>query len=391
MENSNIAELISLSARLNQMDARVSTLITKITQQLSHLLQHDCSTHPIDKSTITLIALEIFYMYSSRPENYQVYDVLLVFRKNAWKTNYGVPTIEFLLSYEEVLTQIENIPLELAENILHYINTKPTQIDELNRIKYYLHILKRPIPQPEEEGHFVKTFNSQGYMTTRLDTFSKKFIAFCQKQSLTNKEFSVLEIGAAFGIATLAALEAAPNATVYCNDLDPHQLQVVQYTAIEKQIDANLILLPGRFPNELSFESGKFQAILICRVLHFSRGNDIIVALKEIKKWLAPDGKLFVIVETPFIKAWISFLPEFIERKAKDVPFPGEIDTPMKYAKDRAPFLPPFIHFMDIDGLSYTLAQAGFEIEQIAYIDRKNQFPSDILLDGRESVGAVAT
>jgi hypothetical protein len=30
------------------------------------------------------------------------------------------------------------------------------------------------------------------------------------------------------------------------------------------------------------------------------------------------------------------------------------------------------------------------KIEQLSYIDRRGQFPNDLLLDGKESVGAVA-
>ena len=40
--------------------------------------------------------------------------------------------------------------------------------------------------------------------------------------------------------------------------------------------------------------------------------------------------------------------------------------------------------------LEKVLCKTKFEIEHLSYIDRLGQFPNDLLLDGRESVGVIA-
>jgi len=40
--------------------------------------------------------------------------------------------------------------------------------------------------------------------------------------------------------------------------------------------------------------------------------------------------------------------------------------------------------------LTRELKRARFEVEECRFIDRKEDFPEELLLDGRESVGAVA-
>ena len=51
-----------------------------------------------------------------------------------------------------------------------------------------------------------------------------------------------------------------------------------------------------------TIKDGSVDTVLACRILHFLRPEILREGLKQIHKWLAPGGKLFVVTETPFVK-----------------------------------------------------------------------------------------
>ena len=253
--------------------------------------------------------------------------------------------------------------------------------------------------EDEKTGQFLKTHNPYGgFTTTPCDAYSQKFIEYAKKIAETNGK--ILEIGAAFGAASLEAL--AQGATLFCNDIEPHNLAVIKNRFIKKVKsnqqysitgdDEKLILISGMFPDELSgLPNDFFDAILICRVLHFFSGNQIEKSLEQLYGYLKPGGKLIVVCETPFLKNWKNFIPEYEKRVANNYQWPGEITNPVDFENSgRAASLPKFVHWITKEILERSLLKARFGVEQISYIDRSGQFPSDLLLDKRESVGAVA-
>lgn len=48
-------------------------------------------------------------------------------------------------------------------------------------------------------------------------------------------------------------------------------------------------------------------------------------------KLLAPEGKIYIVCETPFLKNWQRFIPEFNRRVGNKVEWPGEITEPAEY------------------------------------------------------------
>lgn len=234
------------------------------------------------------------------------------------------------------------------------------------------------MPEREENG-FVKTLNNMGYMTSTLDPISKKFIQF----STSGK--NVLEIGAAYGIATLETL--SNGAKVIANDIDSRHLDILKNRCPEN-LKENLTLAPGKFPDELHVPEKSVDAILICRVLHFFSGPEIERAVNIMKSWLIDGGQLFVVAETPYLKNWQTFIPDYESRKRTGERWPGFIDDVKKYEQNRSAFLPESVHWLDADVLRRTFELAGLEIVEVCTIDRQD-FPVDIRLDGRESVGIV--
>jgi hypothetical protein len=236
------------------------------------------------------------------------------------------------------------------------------------------------MPAAESNG-FVKTLNNMGYMTSTRDPFSNKFISFSSKAKRP-----VLEIGAAYGIASIPAIELG--ATVIANDIDSRHLDILK-ARVEPEMHSRLRLVPGSFPEELDFEPESLDGVLIARVLHFFTGERIESSAKKLHTWLARRGKVFVVAETPYLRNFQSFIPLYEKRVKEGHFWPGFIDDVMQVAPERGQFLPKQMHFLDPNVLTRIFGSNGFDIEACYTISR-HDFPEDIQLDGRESVGIVA-
>lgn len=240
--------------------------------------------------------------------------------------------------------------------------------------------MKLSMPIPESSG-FIVTLNKMGYMTSSLDPYSTKIVGF---SSVAPGPF--LDIGAAYGVASLAALEKGSK--VIANDLDSRHLEILQERAPEKY-KRNLTLVTGSFPDEINFSSNSLGSILICRVLHFFDGPTIIKGIKKTYDWLSPGGKLAIVTETPYLGNFRNFIPIYERRVSEGCEWPGFIDDVMAIAPDRGKNLPSQIHFLDPIILSRIVKQCGFIVESADFFSRP-EFPRDLQLDGRESVGIIA-
>lgn len=236
------------------------------------------------------------------------------------------------------------------------------------------------MPAPQPDG-FIKTLNSMGYMTSTLDPYSRAFIDFTVKAP-----GPALDIGAAYGIASLAALEQG--ATVVANDLDPRHLEILAGRVLAKDRD-RLRLAPGAFPGELDFPDGSLGAALICRVLHFFEGPAIERAAAALFRWLAPGGKAFAVTETPYLRNFQPFIPVYESRKKLGERWPGLVKDVRPYCLQGSANLPRQMLFLDEDSMERTFREAGFIVEKVGCINRFD-FPLSMRLDGRESVGIIA-
>lgn len=241
------------------------------------------------------------------------------------------------------------------------------------------HLPELPTPPAEPTG-FVPTLNKTGYMTSTLDPFSSQFV-----ERVGNFSKPILEVGSAYGVAALPALKNG--ATVIANDLDPRHLRIL-ISKVPASDLARLRILDGSFPEELMGEipPGSLDGCLVARVFHFFSGEKIIAAVRTIYEWLAPGGELTVVGETPYLSNWQSFIPVFEARRQKGELWPGWVEDPKQFAPERAKFLPAEMHLLDLEVLRRIFSQIGFEIQEAAYLNRTD-FPPDMRLDGRESVG----
>ncbi|HAZ08561.1 MAG TPA: hypothetical protein DCZ01_08595 [Elusimicrobia bacterium] len=236
------------------------------------------------------------------------------------------------------------------------------------------------MPPPEPNG-FIRTLNSMGYMTSSLDPFSRAFTEFAPKAP-----GQCLDVGAAYGVASLAAL--GNGASVISNDIDARHLKILSDRAPASDRD-RLTLAVGDFPDTLDFPHGSLGTVLICRVMHFFDGPKIERAAKKVMDWLAPGGKVFVVSETPFLRTALTFRPTYESRLKAGDPWPGVVENVGAHDPKRAGTLPRLMHLLDDKTLRRVFSTAGFVIERLEMFPRPD-FPPDIQLDGRESIGLIA-
>lgn len=238
-------------------------------------------------------------------------------------------------------------------------------------------------PAADEFG-FVKTLNNQGFMTNYLDRFSEEFTKFAPRAPGPS-----LDIGAAFGVAVIEALKNG--ASVIANDSDNRHLEILRETANEtigETVQNRLKLAPGFFPNDLTFKDGELGAVLACRVFHFFDGHTIEQGVALIHRWLAKGGRFFLVSETPYVGGVKGFIPTYEERIREGRKWPGFIEDFQSLDPVRGKDLPKQMHLLDESVLRRTFEAAGFEVIEASKFARPN-FPPNLKLDGRESVGII--
>ncbi|MDP1602265.1 MAG: hypothetical protein Q8M03_03285 [Legionella sp.] len=239
--------------------------------------------------------------------------------------------------------------------------------------------LKMP---PLLNKYLVMTLNNMGMMTTYLDEYTQEFIAFAKRQSKP-----VLEVGAAYGAATIAALEAG--ATVIANDIEPQHLQIL-YNQTPENCRSRLTLLPGKFPSVLNLPHSSLAGCYIARTLGFLAIPDIQYSLQLIYDTLMPKGKLFIITATVYTQTLKNIIPLYEERLLENSEWPGYFTNLKQLVEERyIPYTPDKLHFLDPTILTRELERVGFVVDKAEFFSR-DDFPPQYQLDGREASIVIA-
>ncbi len=227
------------------------------------------------------------------------------------------------------------------------------------------------------------TLNDTGFMFEILDEFAEEFI-----EHAGHCDGPVLELGCAFGAATLPALAAG--ARVVACDLDQRHLDEL-LAATPATDRARLECIAGKLPY-VDFPAARFAAILCSRVLHFLDGSAIDTSLHKMYRWLRPGGRLYLVADTPY-GIWRKFAPVFEARLARGDRWPGlmiGLENWLPYPpRDSNIKGPPFMNLLNPELLARSCREAGFEIVRASYIDRSD-FAGLGRMDGRENAGVLA-
>lgn len=236
----------------------------------------------------------------------------------------------------------------------------------------------RKVPPPT----FERTLNGTGFMIATLDEISHAFVQFAARQI----PLPALDIGAAFGVATHAAL--AQGVRMVSTDIDPRHLEILkQRTPPEHR--CRLKTVAGAFPEVPACAGSPFGAILISRVLHFFDGPAVERAAARLFELLSTGGKVFVVVEGSLFLDCPPLRRLYEEQLAAGARWPGFVSGVKKLLPQRAGFVPDQLHYLDPDILSRTFREAGFEVETARLFSRpEDPTQPDAMI--RESVGLIA-
>jgi SAM-dependent methyltransferase len=210
----------------------------------------------------------------------------------------------------------------------------------------------------------VPTLNGRGYMFEALDPISKAFIDFA-----ANQEAQALDIGCAYGVATLGALNEG--ARVVACDMEERHLEILASRCPE-QFQGNLTTIVGKLP-DVPFEPQIFGAILASRILHFLKGEEIEQAVKAMSEWLEPGGKLFLVCDTPYMPPWNAQVELYKEKKKNGDPWPGLVSDFSRYfdrkidGERSVETYPDFLNALDPDILTRVCEQAGLVVERAEF------------------------
>jgi len=233
-----------------------------------------------------------------------------------------------------------------------------------------------------------------GWSSEQLNTIALEFVDFCRSGACSSEESAALDIGAAYGTATIAALRAG--AHVIANDLDAGhlaRLRELVYAApgLGPEVAAlRLRTKEARFPRDVWYSDETLGAVLASNVFHFLTGNQVERGIRLIARWLRPGGKLFIHAATPWQKAFEGFLPEYERRLVAGEKWPGWIERLGVWSKHKKfSQMPRAIHLLDDAILRRETEAAGLTVEKL-WLYRRADLPRMLWMDGRENVGLIA-
>ena len=239
---------------------------------------------------------------------------------------------------------------------------------------------------PIEEKGLVITNNSTGYMLEEPDPFIKKFINYTTL--LKNKEpnATVVDIGAAFGVATIELLKNGLH--VIANDMDVTHLQTLK-AKTPKILHKNLTIQQAEFPYKTTYKQNSIHAFLISRVLHFLPGEAIDYALDLIYQSLISGGKLFISTASPYIKFLQPLINLYEKNEEINMKWPGDFENIAHLVpKKNIDQIPKKFHAITPNVIANALKRHGFSVE-IAEYGLHYETHTISALDGRERTLAI--
>lgn len=233
------------------------------------------------------------------------------------------------------------------------------------------------MPEATDRG-MVPTLNNKGFMSTSLDPVSAAFTVYAGQCGGWS-----LDLGCAYGIATLSALKNG--AQVIACDMEPGHVQVTLSKA-KDEATSRINGVVGQMP-QISFQPESFSAILCSRALHFLNGEDVTSVVNAMVDWLTPGGKVFLIADTPYTGFWARGAREYEERKATGDPWPGFIPDVTKFLPEnaRSKRNMRYLNPMDPDTLARVCKDADLIVEQASFSGRPDQQNS------KTHAGVIAT
>ncbi len=230
----------------------------------------------------------------------------------------------------------------------------------------------------------IPTLNRTGFMLEEMTQYSRAFADYAG-----TCESEVLDLGCAFGVASIAALENG--ARVLAVDMEKSHLDILQERvtpAAAERLRTQVGVLP-----DLDFAPESFDAIHAGRVLHFLRPQEVRLVLARMFEWLRPGGKIVVTSDSPFFGYWASNADNYLRRKAAGDPWPAYIeDVTQVFDAKAVAGAPSCINPMDPDVLQRECERLGYQVERVGFFNAGalSQMHDNQAHAGKEHAGVIA-
>lgn len=216
-----------------------------------------------------------------------------------------------------------------------------------------------PAMYPERSQPTARFTDNRHGLTFPLSRYGQAFVDFAARS-----QYPVLDIGAAYGVTTLPAIDAG--ATVIANDLSESQLEILA-TRVAPGPRRRLQIRPGRFPDELDFPPSSLGGVHASHVLHFLSPNQLQAGCDKLFRWLAEGGKAFVVCFSPYHRFMERYISTYETRLERGDEWPGFVADSTTYALEKG-ILPNQVHLMDPTILRREFERAGFTIEKSEFL-----------------------
>lgn len=242
------------------------------------------------------------------------------------------------------------------------------------------------LPTPNQNG-LIATNNQLGFMH-QGNAIIDAFLEFSPKAPGL-----VVDIGAAFGVATLPLINKGVAVTAI--DMDASHLKHLSQEVPVANSDL-LTCVHGCFPEETDFKPGSVGAVLLSHVLHFLEPKRMDSAFRSLRECLAPGGRVFIVTYTPYLGCLQSFIPVYEKRLAASERWPSWVENNLSEhlvaPEQVCQQLPDTMNYLDKPTLENALNEYDFSILQNDYLDAsRDHIPERLIHDGREWCGAIAT
>jgi hypothetical protein len=174
---------------------------------------------------------------------------------------------------------------------------------------------------PEFTDFVVQAGKGYGFITREVAPLTEKFVDAVWASEKAQPGGRYLDIGAGLGLASFGVLEA-DTGIAFVNDVQERLLRDFRESALESGYEAEQFqLVPGRFPAELTFEKSSLRKVHSCNVFHFLKPDEIHQGLQNLYDWLEPEGEIFIMTMSPYVKLFIRAAMHFPGIEEKGIPW----------------------------------------------------------------------
>lgn len=230
-----------------------------------------------------------------------------------------------------------------------------------------------------------KTLNGMGFMH-QISPFSLKILETNQQN------LWLADLGCAYG-----------DFVKYISDnsqfnIDAYDIEKKHLQELEKENTNKVNLYCKDLRKKNAIDKNKYDLIHASHFLEYIQPRDIEQVFENIYLSLKDDGKIYLLMYTPFIKEYnnLLFQKEYKNRLISTF-WPGYMENINLYATDcddddnSDDNFPKSIHLYNISSISRVLEKHQFYIEYISYINGSEYGAADFTInDGRELLAVIA-